>query len=399
MKSKRGKCRKEKSTGKGALSHCRLAPLASTTKSQQTATMEEELLNEHDDEPLGIADAMMRRGDHLRVLRMMAEQDEAERALAVNDDDAEGDHSDGGCSSSSLPLEQDEYEVLPTSKGSKILHYNSYLRHQRYHDDLKHVDYHYIDYGDIRSRGRHDAGNRAGGHLVIRQQKSLGKGGICWDAAFILAEHLIACQEEWKMEKRGLDKNSDGSDAPQTTLCELGAGTGLSGFMIAKACSESHVFVTDLPELFDLMKDNYEMNFVDGECDGSGGAETEEENSLLRQKYGSELSKSQGTAEAKVLRWGVESDYEGAPFDVVFGADVVASLYDPIALANTFYDLCGPESKVYLSYKGRLNEPHLLFEAELKRLFSRVERIEPPNIYSRNKNPDVCILNAWGKIE
>ena len=368
-------------------------------------TMEEELLHEHDDEPLGIADAMMRRGDHLRMLRMMAEQDEAERARerAVNDDDAEAGrhHSGGGCSSSSLlPLEQDEYDVLPTSSGgSKILRYDSYLRHQRYYDDLKHVDYHYIDYGDIRSRGRHDAGNQAGGHLVIRQQKRLGKGGICWDAAFILAEHLIACQEEWKMEKRGLDQNSDGSDAPQTTLCELGAGTGLSGFMIAKACSESHVFVTDLPELLDLMKENYEMNFVDGKCDGSGGTKTEEESSLLRQKYGDKLSKSQGAAEAKVLRWGVESDYEGAPFDVVFGADVVASLYDPIALANTFYNLCGPDSKVYLSYKGRLEEPHQLFEAELKRLFSKVERIEPPNIYSRNKNPGVCILKAWGKIK
>jgi len=55
--------------------------------------MEEELLHERDDEPLGIADAMMRRGDHLRMLRMMAEQDEAARP--VNDDDAEGHHSGG----------------------------------------------------------------------------------------------------------------------------------------------------------------------------------------------------------------------------------------------------------------------------------------------------------------
>ena len=94
--------------------------------------MEEELLHEHEDEPLGIADAMMRRGDHLRMLRMMAEQDEAERALAFDDDDAGGDHSDAGCSSSSRPLEQDEYDVLiKSSGGSKILHYNSYLRHQR----------------------------------------------------------------------------------------------------------------------------------------------------------------------------------------------------------------------------------------------------------------------------
>ena len=105
------------------------------------------MLNDHDDEPLGIADAMMRRGDHLRMLRMMAEQDEAERALAIND----GNNAGGDSSSA---LEQDKYDVLPTSGGSKMLHYDSYLRHQRFYDDLKHIDYQYIDFGDIRSRGR-----------------------------------------------------------------------------------------------------------------------------------------------------------------------------------------------------------------------------------------------------
>ena len=134
----------------------------------------EEDQHEHHDEPLGIADAMMRRGDHLRMLRMMAEQDEAERAAACGTSDC-----------SPAPPEQDEYETLPTSWRSKLLHYDSYLKHQRYYDDLKHVDYHYINYG----------GCDGGGRLVIRQQKDLGKGGICWDAAFILAEHMIACEK------------------------------------------------------------------------------------------------------------------------------------------------------------------------------------------------------------
>uniref|UniRef100_A0A7S0AYW1 Calmodulin-lysine N-methyltransferase n=1 Tax=Minutocellus polymorphus TaxID=265543 RepID=A0A7S0AYW1_9STRA len=343
--------------------------------------MEEEQ-HEHLDEPLGIADAMMRRGDHLRMLRMMAEQDEAERVAVQS-------NVSSGTSDCSPALEQDEYETLPTSGGSKLLHYDSYLRHQRYHDDLKHVDYHYIDYGDC------GGSQQAGGRLVIRQQKDLGKGGICWDAAFILAEHLIACEEEWKK----VDPNNDSDcNATQTTLCELGAGTGLAGFMIAKACRDSRVFVTDLPELLDLMKANFDLNFVNCKCGGaSSEAGVEEDFSILRQKFGEDLFRSEGIAEAKVLRWGVKSDYEGAPFDVVFGADVVASLYDPIALANTFSDLCGPQSLIYLSYKGRLDGPHLLFEAELKRLFRVVERIVHPNIHSRNKNPGVCILKAWGK--
>ena len=346
----------------------------------------EEDQHEHHDEPLGIADAMMRRGDHLRMLRMMADQDEAERAAARTNISSCG-------SSDCSPAEQDEdeYETLPTSGRSKLLHYDSYLRHQRYYDDLKHVDYHYINYGGC------GGGHRAGGRLVIRQQKALGKGGICWDAAFILAEHMIACEKEWKKDNRN---NDSGSNARRTTLCELGAGTGLAGFMVAKACRDSHVFVTDLPELLDLMKYNFDMNFAfDSKRGGSSNAGLEEDLYFLRQKFGDDLSRSEGTAEAKVLRWGVKSDYEGAPFDVVFGADVVASLYDPIALANTFSDLCGPKSLVYLSYKGRLDEPHLLFEAELKRLFRVVERIVHSSIHSRNKNPGVCILKAWGKIE
>jgi hypothetical protein len=37
-----------------------------------------------------------------------------------------------------------------------------------------------------------------------------------------------------------------------------------------------------------------------------------------------------------LLWWGVESNYAGAPYNVVVGADVVASPYDPVALAQTF---------------------------------------------------------------
>ena len=294
--------------------------------------MEEEQ-HEHHDEPLGIADAMMRRGDHLRMLRMMAEQDDAERASSCSAIISRSNVSSSGTSDGSpASLDQDdEYETLPTSGRSKLLHYDSYLRHQRYHDDLKHVDHHYINYGGC------DGGQRAGGRLVIRQQKGLGKGGICWDAAFILAEHMIACEKDWK---KGGRNNDSGSNSRRTTLCELGAGTGLAGFMVAKACRDSHVFVTDLPELLDLMKTNFELNFVNSKRVGSSDAGFGEDLSFLRQKFRDDLFRSEGTAEAKVLRWGVKSDYEGAPFDVVFGADVVASLYDPIALANTFSDLC-----------------------------------------------------------
>ena len=37
--------------------------------------------------------------------------------------------------------------------------------------------------------------------------------------------------------------------------------------------------------------------------------------------------KAKGTASSRVLRWGVPEDYEGAPYNVIIGADIVASLY------------------------------------------------------------------------
>ncbi len=53
-----------------------------------------------------------------------------------------------------------------------------------------------------------------------------------------------------------------------------------------------------------------------------------------------------------MLRWGVESDYAGAPYDAVVGADVVSLPYDPVGLARTFHTLSGLRTRVYVSGKA-----------------------------------------------
>ena len=93
----------------------------------------------------------MKRGDFLRQLRMLELADQAERD-SVQDDTSQ--HLD------------DQVDVLPNKQ--RVLRYDSYLAHQRYYDDLKHIDCHYIDYGTIGGSGR----------LVIEQDKRLGKGGL-----------------------------------------------------------------------------------------------------------------------------------------------------------------------------------------------------------------------------
>lgn len=327
----------------------------------------------------------MNRGEYLRQLRMMALQDEIERAQEEEEALVSKEKFDLHLVTHTQDTIE-EVQTLPT--GERMLHYPTYLSHQRYYDDLKHIDMHYINYGLIGSPVKPDAADEFDGEifrvessndvrnvdvnssihvdapspaatqesseeLVIEQRKSLGKGGFCWDAAFILGEHVINNENEWNEKK--------------TTVLELGAGTGLCGLMVAKA-TDANVIITDLPELLGLMQDNLQRNHP-----------------------------YKSTVEARTLRWGCEEDYSGAPYDVIIGADIVASLYDPVALAVTLHALAGPSTKIYISSKSRLDKPHEEFDEEMKRLFERCERLHEPD--SRLKNPHVFVMMFEGKKE
>ena len=113
--------------------------------------------------------------------------------------------------------DQIDIMLLPNNNKQKtevtVLRYDSNLNHQRYYDDLKHVDITFIDYGIINTGDvlRHDDNNHrsrnddddygssstaaeevsnssdgrsccgdggVGGRLIIRQKKELGKGGL-----------------------------------------------------------------------------------------------------------------------------------------------------------------------------------------------------------------------------
>jgi hypothetical protein len=96
------------------------------------------------------------------------------------------------------------------------------------------------------------------------------------------------------------------------------------------------------------------------------------------ERFGTSLSSGDVIISCHVLRWGVESDYAGVPYDVVVGADVVLLPYDPVALARMFHTLSGLRTRVYVSGKTRLAGPHVAFTGEIVRLFARVPRVEGP---------------------
>ncbi|EED87809.1 predicted protein [Thalassiosira pseudonana CCMP1335] len=364
---------------------------------------------EEEEEPPEPFFQLMNRGNYLRQLRMLAEADEMERSSLPEEDEMQGAYGAIGSCVGGVIVGGEEkkeecshdvatnttatainnnkascqaQEVQQISNKHRLLSYPTYLSHQRYHDDLKHVDMHYIDYGVIPSALlTGEAMEDNGGKLIVEQRKRLGKGGLCWDAAFVLGEHVIAVEEEWNAKSASkADEESNGDDgecfSKKTTVLELGAGTGLCGLMIAKA-TNSHVTITDLPELEGLMLDNVLRNF------GSGGdAEAEVERDLDLPSLTTHDGKAKGTVTSRVLRWGVEEDYGGAPFDVIVGADIVASLN-------------GPNTKIYISSKARLDKPHQEFDAEIDRLFESVKRVKEPK--SRLKSPNVFLIVAEGK--
>lgn len=226
---------------------------------------------------------------------------------------------------------------------------------QRIYDDLKHVDFNFIDYDG----------------LLIEQDKKLGKGGLCWDAAFVLAEYLSSESLMWKDKTRQLEGT--------TQIIELGAGTGICGLLIAKNVDDVAVSLTDLPELQPLLSRNAKRFLDNGNDDHS--------------------FKARSAVAVFELDWADDSGWCGK-FDIVLGSDVVATLYDPVALAHTIHRLCHDGTVVYVSFKERLASIHRSFEEEMKHLFSEVSVIHngKSKMLSRNHNPDVHILIANGKI-
>ena len=255
--------------------------------------------NEGDDR----VEIMMNRGELLRKLRQLEKEDEASRETSSE--------------------ELDDYGVLV---------YENFLNSQLFYDDYKHVNYRTIDFGNI-----------GDSHLLIAQDRSVGKGGLVWDAGFILADHVVN-EKEWQ---QGNPK-----------IIELGSGTGVTGLLVARHIPQAQVHLTDLPELQPLLQKN------------AGGA---------------------SNVTTGCLEWG---RHVSEQYDVILGADVVASIYGGYALAKTIFDLANEKSRIYLAVRDRLAGNIENFESHMNKMFECVEKKESN---SRNKCPNVYIFTAHGK--
>lgn len=269
-----------------------------------TSSVQQQVIGDSDDD-YDAADTLFKLGDRMRQLRALEREDEA--------------------------LREKENEM---GEETDTLNYQSYLANQTYYDDYKHVNYRFVDFGNVNDEP-----------FIIEQDRTVGKGGFVWDAGFILAQHVIS-EREWQSEK-------------PVKVIEVGAGTGVAGLMVAKSCATASVHLTDLPQLQPLLEKNAGK-------DASTG----------------------------VLEWGKNNNMD--KYDVILGADVVASIYDSTGLARTIYDLAKVDSRVYLACRDRLAGNVERFEAYMKQYFTIVERRKAE---SQNKSPNVWIMFATGKRE
>ncbi|KAL7577597.1 hypothetical protein ACA910_015120 [Epithemia clementina (nom. ined.)] len=400
------------------------------------------------------ADVHMNRGSLLRRLREMERQDNEARRRTCPDSSVAPQQ----VTEQRLHEEEEEQHESTSNDASPIsdciLEYQSYLSHQRYYDDLKHIDYKFIDFGRIRCADRSDKhttsitpnAEHTNNALVIEQDKSLGKGGLCWDAAFCLGEHLIQTQDEWLtpllFQEPSSDHNTTSDDNKQLlSVIELGCGTGLCGMMVAKGVPGVSVSLTDLPSLLPIMNrnmwrnfeldriilrqdlDNHESScFSPSERNTNDPKQEDSSSSQLLQPLLDGRRGSKGCVTSFALDWDdvvqeclkhnspvPETKDKGnlgqsqrihsrQQYDVVIGADVVATLYNPTALAQTIYHVAKDKhSFVFISFKERLSSVHRQFETELEKLFDQVSILPASSIQSRNRNPQVGILVARAK--
>ena len=171
--------------------------------------------------------------------------------------------------------------------------------------------------------------------LIVKQDFTLGKGGIFWDGSYFISKYLLS--------------NVFNNNSNIKNILELGAGTSLPS-MISLLKGNFTVVTTDIPKLIPQINEIMELN----------------------KKNFNKQSKSIVTE----LSWEKKEDIEkvqklmdSKPFDLIIGSELVYldDLFDDlINVIRTFSD---ENTYIILSYKIRLPSMVEDFTNKLKKYF------------------------------
>jgi len=166
--------------------------------------------------------------------------------------------------------------------------------------------------------------------LTILEDVTHGVGGRTWEAAECLMQYLV--------DTKPL--------AAQSLVVELGAGTGVVGFLAAILLEQtSKVVVTDLDVMLKMMQLNLQHN----------------QNTLDKLNA--------AKVHVAELWWGMQVPAELLQPDVILVADCVYLEDNFVPLLKTMWEMSGNDTVIYFSYKKRWRSSKRFF-AKAKKLFS-----------------------------
>ena len=171
--------------------------------------------------------------------------------------------------------------------------------------------------------------------LIVKQDFTLGKGGIFWDGSYFISKYLLS--------------NVFNSNTKIKNILELGAGTALPS-MVSLVKGNYTVITTDIPKLIPQINDIFELNKKNF---------NKESKSIV-----TDLSweKSEDIEKVKKIM-------ENKVFDLIIGSELVYldDLFDDlINVIRTFSD---EKTYIILSYKVRLPSMVEDFTNKLKQYF------------------------------
>ena len=187
--------------------------------------------------------------------------------------------------------------------------------------------------------------------LIVKQNFTLGKGGIFWDGSYFISKYLLS----------DLFPKND----KIKTILELGAGTGLPS-LVSLVKNNYTVVTTDTKKLIPMINDIIELN---------------KKNFCKEAKsFVTELSweKKEDIEKVKKLM-------DNKPFDVIIGSELVYldDLFDD--LINVIRSLSDKNTFIILSYKIRLPSMVENFTNKLKEYFDIIY-IDFRNIFFPHQN-------------
>ncbi|KAI1389550.1 putative methyltransferase-domain-containing protein [Hypoxylon trugodes] len=170
--------------------------------------------------------------------------------------------------------------------------------------------------------------------LKLREDLASGCGGQTWPAGMVLGRHMLRYHRD---------------DLRDARILELGAGGGLVGLAVAKACAvDKPLYVTDQVEMHLLMEHNIVLNHLEDK------------------------------AKAAILNWGEPLPQEIVAFkpDVILAADCV--YFEPafpllLATLSEILRLC-PSATIYFCFKKR-RRADMQFMRKAQKMF-RVTEVE-----------------------